>query len=179
MPSNTITDTINQQLDKIENNLPAFPARVFHLQRSLTNAWFDRTSSVINAVSESTRNLFDVSRQSGRTVTGQARSAAGQVADTARTGARTVSGQAAAQGRRVAKTARNEAEELIDDAINTVESDVDAAQDAVEDSQGTSGRGRRYEDWTKAELLERAKELDIEGRYGMNKGQLIRALRKS
>ncbi|MDQ3468585.1 MAG: Rho termination factor N-terminal domain-containing protein, partial [Actinomycetota bacterium] len=31
--------------------------------------------------------------------------------------------------------------------------------------------------WTKAELLARAKELDIDGRSGMSKGQLIKALR--
>ena len=38
--------------------------------------------------------------------------------------------------------------------------------------------GVPYEQWTKAELLERARELDIEGRTGLNKAQLIKALRK-
>jgi hypothetical protein len=85
------------------------------------------------------------------------------VTESARRGARTVRGQAAAQGRRVAKaTSRNTAAAL-DDAI-----------DAVEDAPGS---GRPYERWTKAELLDRAKELEVEGRYGMSKAQLIRALR--
>jgi hypothetical protein len=34
-----------------------------------------------------------------------------------------------------------------------------------------------YEDWTKEELYERAKELDIEGRSEMSKDELIGALR--
>ncbi|MGR3513513.1 MAG: DUF7218 family protein [Paracoccaceae bacterium] len=34
-----------------------------------------------------------------------------------------------------------------------------------------------YEDWTKDALIERAGELEIEGRWGMTKDELIRALR--
>lgn len=50
-------------------------------------------------------------------------------------------------------------------------------------SEGRSKVGRRggraedYDDRTKDELLERARELDIEGRSKMNKGELIDALR--
>ena len=39
------------------------------------------------------------------------------------------------------------------------------------------GKAPAYEDWTKAELHQRAKELDIEHRSGMRKGELIDALR--
>ena len=35
----------------------------------------------------------------------------------------------------------------------------------------------RYETWTRAELYERAQELDIQGRAGMKKRDLIEALR--
>lgn len=34
-----------------------------------------------------------------------------------------------------------------------------------------------YQNWTKGELYERAQELDIEGRSGMNKSELIAAIR--
>lgn len=50
-------------------------------------------------------------------------------------------------------------------------------------SEGRSKVGRRggeagsYDDWTKNELYERAKELDIEGRSSMSKDDLIDALR--
>lgn len=39
------------------------------------------------------------------------------------------------------------------------------------------GRSVRYEDWTRAELDERAKEIGIQGRSAMTKSQLIKALR--
>jgi len=48
---------------------------------------------------------------------------------------------------------------------------------------GRSGAGKRggksgsYEDWSKQELQDRAKELGIEGRSKMDKGELIDALR--
>jgi hypothetical protein len=39
------------------------------------------------------------------------------------------------------------------------------------------GKAPAYEDWTKDELYQRARELDIEDRSGMRKGELIEALR--
>ncbi len=39
------------------------------------------------------------------------------------------------------------------------------------------GHAPPYEDWTKDDLMDRAKEIGIEGRSDMSKGQLIEALR--
>jgi hypothetical protein len=39
------------------------------------------------------------------------------------------------------------------------------------------GKARRYEDWSKQDLQRRAKEIGIDGRSKMNKGELISALR--
>jgi hypothetical protein len=39
------------------------------------------------------------------------------------------------------------------------------------------GRSRPYEEWTKKELAERAREIGIRGRSSMSKGQLVSALR--
>jgi hypothetical protein len=39
------------------------------------------------------------------------------------------------------------------------------------------GKAPPYEDWTKDELIERAEELEIEGRWDMTKQELIDALR--
>lgn len=39
------------------------------------------------------------------------------------------------------------------------------------------GHSQSYEDWTKDELYDRAKELDVEGRSSMTKDELIDALR--
>ncbi len=39
------------------------------------------------------------------------------------------------------------------------------------------GKARKYEEWTKDELYERAQEIDIDGRSSMSKDELINALR--
>ncbi len=40
------------------------------------------------------------------------------------------------------------------------------------------GHSPAYEEWTKDELMDRARELDIEGRSSMSKDELIDALRE-
>lgn len=50
----------------------------------------------------------------------------------------------------------------------------------IANSEGASKRGGEsppYEEWTKDELLERARELDVDGRSSMSKDELIDALR--
>ena len=39
------------------------------------------------------------------------------------------------------------------------------------------GKSRPYDEWSKQDLLDRATELDIEGRWDMTKAELISALR--
>jgi hypothetical protein len=163
------TAFVTERLDEFEAKLPSIPARVLRLQREIASTTIDRTATVVSAVATSMRTVFDTALISRRTVTGQARAAADQVVSTTRLGSRQVAGQARAQGRRVADTASREATELLDSAI-----------DAVEDTDHTSGgpgAGTPYEQWTKAQLLERARELDVEGAYKLNKRQLVKALR--
>lgn len=100
--------------------------------------------------------------------------------DTAETQAKTASGQTKAQAKRVKDTATTEAKKLrsaasdaADDASKTTTA---AAQDVTDRVEGTSP-DRGYETWTRAELYERAQELDIQGRAGMKKRDLIEALR--
>lgn len=55
-----------------------------------------------------------------------------------------------------------------------------AARIANSDRKSTAKKGGKasaYEDWTKDELYEKAKEVGIEGRSEMNKAELIDALR--
>ena len=52
--------------------------------------------------------------------------------------------------------------------------------DAVNDDQHPSAKGGHappYEEWTKDELYDRARELGVEGRSDMTKDELIQALR--
>lgn len=41
------------------------------------------------------------------------------------------------------------------------------------------GRSEDYDDWTKSDLYQRAKEIGVEGRSSMTKAELIMALRNS
>ena len=52
-----------------------------------------------------------------------------------------------------------------------------AANSSRSDVGHRGGASRSYEDWTKQELMERAREIDIDGRSSMNKSELIDALR--
>jgi hypothetical protein len=52
------------------------------------------------------------------------------------------------------------------------------AKAAGEDVSRKGGESGSYEDWTKEELVERAREIGIEGRSEMSKDELIEALRE-
>jgi hypothetical protein len=157
------TSEITTRLDELEARLPTVPARILKLQRTVAAANYDRTVAAFTAVASTTKTFLDTAAVSGKTVTGQARAAANDVVATLRTGINTVTGQAAAQGKKVATAAETQATKLVDEAI-----------DAVEDAPST---GTPYEQWTKAELVERAKELQIVGPTRMSKAELIAALR--
>ncbi len=47
------------------------------------------------------------------------------------------------------------------------------------DSGEKGGNSQKYEEWTKKELSEKAKQVGIEGRSKMSKDQLIHALRNN
>jgi hypothetical protein len=60
------------------------------------------------------------------------------------------------------------------------ESKEKAARIANSDTKSTAKKGGSspsYDDWTKDDLEQRAKEIGIEGRSDMNKDELIKALR--
>jgi hypothetical protein len=40
------------------------------------------------------------------------------------------------------------------------------------------GKGGSYQDWSKADLVKRAREIGLKGRSSMSKDQLVKALRK-
>lgn len=155
--------TLTTQLDRLENTLPAVPARVLRLQRTLVGGAYNQATDALDTVLDATRRFLDTTRISGRTVTGQTRAAGSDLLAAAQRNAAQVVGQAKAQGRRVAASAQHEVTDVIDAAIEAVDP--------------MPGSGKPYEQWTKAELLDRARQLDIEGRTALNKKQLISALR--
>jgi hypothetical protein len=156
---------LTAQLDRLEDSLPKLPARIVRLQRAVAGATYDQLTGATSMIVEATRSVLSTAQTSGRTVVGQTRAAGTDLAGTARRNTNQVVGQARAQSRRLSASADREATDVIDAAI-----------EAVDD---TPSRRRPYEEWTKAELLDRAKELDVPGRYTLNKKQLIAALRRA
>jgi hypothetical protein len=157
--------TLTAQLDRLEEALPNLSGRIFRLQRAVAGATYDQLTDATSTVVDATRRFLSTARISGRTVAGQTRAAGADFVDTARRNTNQVVGQAKAQGRHVRASADREVTDVIDAALEAVDE--------------TPSRGRPYEAWTKAELLNRAKELDVPGRYGLNKKQLIVALRRA
>ena len=73
--------------------------------------------------------------------------------------------------------------ERLRDEGNSKQKSARIANAASNSSRSTVGRkggqAAAYEDWSKADLNRRARELDISGRSSMTKDQLIDALRNS
>ena len=71
--------------------------------------------------------------------------------------------------------------EKLRDEGNSKEKSARIANQAANTSRSAVGRkggkSGSYDDWTKADLLKRARELEIEGRSSMDKRQLVNALR--
>ena len=160
MPS---TDIITERLDSLEASLPTIPAKVLHFQRVVAGKTYDNYVATLGALADSYKTFFDTAVSSSKTVSDQARAAGEQIVSTFTNGIKAVADQATAQGRKVSETAEAEVSGLVDSAI-----------DAVEDAPGS---GTPYEQWTKAELVERAKEVGVVGPTRMSKQDLITALR--
>jgi len=107
------------------------------------------------------RSLADASLSVAKTMLRAISGSSDRVEQSTRTGVNTVKGQAKAQANITADVAETEAASLLGRATRSVEGE----------------ETDRLEEWTKADLYERAQELDLEGRSTMSKKQLVAALR--
>ncbi len=180
---NQTIEAIDSRLDEVESRLPALPAAMLRMQRTMTKQVLAVAAGVIDAWRGSARTMTGTASTAMRTVTGTARWAGERTADTATTAARTVAGQATAQARRTRSTVDDEAEEMADAAVEGAQAVRDKAVRAVEAAEkalaGSAPTGESYEDLTKEELYRRAQTADIEGRSQMTKGELIAALQRA
>ena len=76
------------------------------------------------------------------------------------------------------EAAKKQAEKIISDAQYEAFRLVTQANTDAEQAGSRGGSRPQYEDWTREELYDRARELGIEGRSKMGKGELIEALRR-
>jgi hypothetical protein len=161
------------------------PHKLCELNKQIVQTTLSNVASVAGLVGRSIGRTLDASRNAGKTVTGQTRAETGQAASTVVSGikdvasqtrdavassaeaistsAKTVAGQARAQGSHLAAVADRQANHVVDEASRRL--------------SDSPSRGTAYEDWTKAQLLDRARQLDVDGRATMNKAELIDALR--
>jgi hypothetical protein len=123
----------------------------------------DTGATVVGQTRSAVERTVDQASSGVNEVVGQTRSAVGRTVDQASSGVNEVSGQTRAQGAR--------ATEQLDEVADRT------ARRATEVIDPKPSTGTPYEEWTKAELYERAQELDIDGRSTMSKDELVAALR--
>ncbi len=153
---------ISTALDSMEQRLPTIPKKALQLNRAIARFGINLSERASSAILGSMRSVGRSTSEATSTVTGQARSAASKTMSSAASGARQVSGQAKAQSKRVVETVEDEVVEKIDSANAVVDNAADGS----------------YETWTRAELYEKAQELDLDGRSTMSKAELIDALQQ-
>lgn len=141
----------------------SLPRKILDLNKAAADQAVANTATALKVVGKGVKTVVDASRTAGKVVVGQSRAAVERTVAAGTRGAKEVSGQVRAQGDRVAKTASKETNRVLDTATRAV-SDMPSS-------------GTPYEQWTKAQLLERAQESDVHGRATMTKAELIDALR--
>lgn len=156
-----ICKQIDEQLDQLEAKLPPLAASMLRVNRAIANRTGEELAKLAAMFADSASSIASAATSGAHTVTGTARWAAERTASTAATGVRQTVGQAKAQTKIAVENASEELEELAED-IDPEAPPVPAAGD--------------LETKTKAELYDRAQELDIEGRSTMTKAELVAAL---
>ena len=159
-------DTLSRGLDRLENELPAIPAKALGLTRATARRVNATASEVAGTISREFSRFGSTASSAVATSVGQTRSAAERTSSTARRTSNEAVGQTKAQVKRTGEAALSSATNLLDDATRAVEPD-------------DGGKPASPDNWSKADLYERAQELDIEGRSTMSKQQLIGAIRNA
>ena len=162
------------------------PQKMCELNKAIVRTTMSNVASVAGIVGRSIGRTLDSSRTAGKTVVGQTVSATGRAADTVSTGVKTVAGQARSAASTSADAISNATREVAGQANAQgarLAAVVDHESNHVVDEMTRKAKdhptsGTPYEEWTKAQLMDRARELDIEGRATMNKAGLVDALRR-
>ena len=159
--------------------------RIYEFNKAVLDVSVDTSCAVAEAVTDGASRAWVTQRDTGATVAGQARAAVDRTASDATSGVRQVAGQARAVvdrttddvttgTKQVVGQAKAQGERAAGRLDDIGEQTARRATAAVDPSPTT---GTPYNRWTRADLYERAQELDIEGRSTMSKQQLLDALR--
>lgn len=142
----------------------------------VTVAWTG-VSDVAEATETAAEQSADTLRSTGRRVAGDLKQATSTIRNRAGKALEDVERNFSVVGKRANKAADRVGDEAEDAADEMVKAEDTAVSEVA--GAGSSNPSGSYENWTKEELYDRAQQLDIEGRSGMNKTQLIRALRSA
>jgi len=201
---NNANDSVTDRLDAIENSLPEIPSKALAATRASVRRVNDVFGSAGKSVCSRVETVGDEASAASSTTTGQARAAATRSASTIERGVKQTTGQARAAAERTVDSVTRGVKETAGQARSNAEKSaatirrgvaettgqaraqtsrtIDAVNDNVEGALDDAKVAAEPDDmatWTKAELYERAQELDIDGRSGMTKAELIGALQKS
>ncbi len=165
--SAAFNDGFIERLEKLEQNMPELPKKIFAYNRVAAERMIAQTRRNNDFVVDAFRPVVKVAENGTRTVIGTAKWAVEQTASTAATGARSVFGQTKAQVKRTATTLNDQAVDFVEEATDRAV----AAEKSIERAALKS--------MTKAELYQMAQDIDIDGRADMNKAQLISAINKA
>ena len=157
--------TVTQRLDDLERRLPPIPRKVVVLGRAGADRIGATTGDIARDVSRQLSRVTTVAGHAVNTSVGQTRSAFDRTTTAARKTRTKPSVRRALETARSGRAAERGAVALLDDAAR-----------AIEPSDGTPAA---LDEWTKAELYDRAQELDIQGRSTMDKRELIDAIHSS
>ena len=200
----TVNDSVTERLDALESTLPTIPSKALAATRASArrvNATIESAGCSIRTRVENVRNEADAATSTSagqaraavdrsastvaggvRRTTGQARAAAERVADTVARGVKETTGQARANIDRSTASAKRGVAETRGQAVAQSRRVANAAGDNVEgalDDAKVAADPDQLSKMTKAELYERAQDLDIEGRSAMTKAELIGAIQKA
>lgn len=160
----SLNANLTQRLDDLESGLPSIPSQAFGLSRAATRRMIDTSGAVVSTIARQVETFLGTASTSAKTVVGQTRSGAQRTVKTAADASKQAVGQARAEMAQTVDAGVDATERLLDAGTRAVDPDVPSA-------------GLAYEQWTKAQLYDRAQELDVDGRSSMSKKQLIVALR--
>lgn len=164
---NSFNDGFVGRLERMEENLPELPKKVFAYNRVVAERIIAQNRRNSDLVVDSFRPVVKMADSSVRTIVGTTKWAVEQTAGTASTGVKSIIGQTRAQVKRTATTLNDQTVEFVEEATDRVV----AAEKSVERAALKS--------MTKAELYEMAQDIDIDGRADMNKAQLITAINEA
>ena len=160
----SIQNDLTDRLDQLETSLPSIPAKSLAFSRASARRVIDTTSDVACTVGRRIDSVWSTASTGAKTSVGQATSAVNRTAKVAGDTARQTAGQVRAETAQTIDAATDAAEQLLNDGTQAVDPD-------------RPNPGVPYSQWTKAQLYERAQDLDVDGRSSMTKKQLVTALR--